>query len=1057
MSALSDFANQAEQLLLQKADQIKINLPIPGKEVTLTGSADYDNGNFSIGVKSPDVVVADILSFLGISDELNTYNVDAVAEIQSIKVLAIDVNLMVSPFSVVSFSLQAGLPPTHILSAPVDSITLTMGVISPVSKPSLYVFLEGIVACDTADLKVALSFPGTAFSVGLQDGDSVAFAAFYKDYFGSLPALPDKFPAVKITAATASGNLREGTLTFNLSADASWAIPCCTSPLALTFKSIDLEYNSKQSPSVSGSISISASFAGAVLTGNFSLSGSFSLAAAYPEINLRTLFKALLPAIPGIEVIPDVTVRDVCIGIAENRGDFKFNIGASVEGFGVLMATYHSANTALAVGFALPDSWKLSDIPGMPQAFDGISFNQSVLILSTGEFASAADALPAYPDFKTPAFPPTKLQPAGPGVSITKGITLYTTIDLSSGVLSRLSKLLSNTGTTLQLSAQISVNPMNVLFRGTMAGSVSLSGKNSGGITLSNPQLVLGLQNNVVLVGVEGGLTVKTDDEDLLFSGRILFEENEALFAGTLASWNNAFGVKGLNAADLSLDVGFSYEGLPAIGIAGIFAIKTFNGAFAIQFDSGNPGDSMFAGSMSSITASDILELFAAGATVPDFLSPIVKNITVGGVRTFTIPASFAAQLNTRQPTIDLLNALNKSEGDFSSDTTKTIIQKTSVPDAWFITNLSKLKSYQLSLSGSDITVSEELQVYLAPQDTTIGTLPPFKQGYYFDGKLTAYNASAAVNVELDPSKGMYLDVTMTAITIGSVLKIAGYDGNSGPILSLATYNYPGGRLSGPYFLLSGQGTLEHVFTDKVDIKASASGFAFHVSTKIFSVVTATIDATVGSLQSLEKADFTLAVTIQGDQFGTAVSKAANNLKTAADGVDSGFTSWYRKMEDAKKTVSSLQSSIDANNRKIKELKSKESWKHPLDTARYETEIKLLQGENISLESSITISKGIITSAAYALKGFDIALCAGLNELSDWLAKNPLDKLIQLNKASFSTSMSQASGANFTLALDMSFQGKSLPGIQLAINFHKFDSFADALTGRLKEYLKTKK
>jgi hypothetical protein len=1064
---LASLVDDLEKQLSQKPEQVSVNLPLGSKKLTISGDVDYENGYNTLGLATPGVSAGDVLAYLGMLDVLTKYNITALLDIESIELAAVEVGYSADPFALVSFSFALKTPELRMVSVSIQSPTLTFGLISPLSSPMTTIFITGAIDCGPVSLSLGLEFPDLSFTASMNDGDTIDLLSLSTSLFKTAPALPKGFPSVTAAYATVQGDVSAKKISFTCAATATWKLPCSASPLNLDFQSVTLQYQEGGNPSLSGEVDVKASFAGVDLAGQFDLPGDFSLTGSFREVSLKALMTGLSSRIPWIPLLPDVVLKQVAVNISEAGGQFRFNVGVDVQGFGVLLGSYHAGLSSLVLGFSLPDDWKLSSLPGFPRGFDELAFKQAILIFATSSFETIDEALPSSSDFKAPSFPETRLQlPSGfPGV--VDGVTFYASLDLQAGALSRLSKLLNNVNAAIDVAAEISLDPETALFKGNLAGSVSLVAGRSGGLFLSNPQLLLGLQDGNIMIGVAGTMTITVRGSALAFSGELEFEENEGLFAGTLAQWDHAFGVRNMSATDLSLDVGFSYEGLPSIGLAGIFTLGTFNGGFAIRFDSGNPANSMFAGTISETSAADIVRLFAPDCKVPFQVSAPLEKVALSGISTFTLAGAFAAALNDEDPTADLIQALNAKGCGFSPDLSKTVINTERAGTIWFVTDLENLKTYRLTMSGADITASEEVQVYLVPQDTTVGASLTFKKGYYFEGRLQVFGASGSVNAEMDPDQGLSLDAVVSPFSIAKVLTMKASTGKGGPLFSLSTYDCPSSRYRGPHLVVSGRATIAGVLAEDLAISATATGFSFQCTTQIFDLVKATLNATA-STADLASADFDLAVEIDGSELSQYTLKAAQSLKSAADNVASSFGDANSRLEKARDKVESIkgdisanQKKIDDNNRQIDDLK-RDYKKHPGHFFKDSAKIAKLGLENAGYETaktaeegSLKTAQGVLDAAEDTLSGIKTALNTGLNDVSTWLKSNPVEKLIVLKKASFSTALSAFHGAKFSVTFDASFQGKDIPSFTLTVDFDKnnISRLADDLADHFKDYL----
>jgi hypothetical protein len=166
-------------------------------------------------------------------------------------------------------------------------------------------------------------------------------------------------------------------------------------------------------------------------------------------------------------------------------------------------------------------------------------------------------------------------------------------------------------------------------------------------------------------------------------------------------------------------------------------------------------------------------------------------------------------------------------------------------------------------------------------------------------------------------------------------------------------------------------------------------------------------------------------------------------------------------VESIKGDISANQKKIDDNNRQIDDLK-RDYKKHPGHFFKDSAKIAKLGLENAGYETaktadegSLKTAQGVLDAAENTLSGIKTALNTGLNDVSTWLKSNPVEKLIVLKKASFSTALSAFHGAKFSVTFDASFQGKDIPSFTLTVDFDKnnISRLADDLADHFKDYL----
>jgi hypothetical protein len=323
------------------------------------------------------------------------------------------------------------------------------------------------------------------------------------------------------------------------------------------------------------------------------------------------------------------------------------------------------------------------------------------------------------------------------------------------------------------------------------------------------------------------------------------------------------------------------------------------------------------------------------------------------------------------------------------------------------------LKHYTIARHGDLLTVSMRVQLYIAPQPTLIGQLM-FPQGLRLSAHVSAFGLAGSVNLDVDPNRGVVADGSIQPIDAGQLFSLTGHAGESGPQLSLSTYDAPGARIRGPHLVVSGAVTMLG-FTRDIDVRASRDGFSLTVSATLFNVFGAAVTATA-PLRDFTAADLVVIATMQNDLLtllrtrgietiraaaadaGRSIHAAEDQLTACQDQVNRIQTQIDQKLpqiraerrdaEDklrkAQGDVNSIQSQINAEDRQIRRLNDRidalkrgasiiNGWNIP-DIIAAGAELSQHQFTKVSFQAALTTALGVLQAARSAVTGTPIEL-----------------------------------------------------------------------------------
>jgi hypothetical protein len=171
---------------------------------------------------------------------------------------------------------------------------------------------------------------------------------------------------------------------------------------------------------------------------------------------------------------------------------------------------------------------------------------------------------------------------------------------------------------------------------------------------------------------------------------------------------------QGLQLANLALQIGVSWEGLPALGITATLEAG-FEASIAVFFDAVHPAQSLLAGSLSDLTLHDVL-VDLAGVDPPDLLAPVLGAIGVTGTHAFTVDGALGADLDALR--FDRLAAAFHDGAGIPLPTSprQLLVDRAEDGTRWYLTDMTTMRHYQLVRTATGIEVSVEAQIYLAPR-----------------------------------------------------------------------------------------------------------------------------------------------------------------------------------------------------------------------------------------------------------------------------------------------------------------------------------------------------
>jgi hypothetical protein len=434
-----------------------------------------------------------------------------------------------------------------------------------------------------------------------------------------VPSLALSTVDLKVTPATGAFALTAGS-------PGPWPVPIGFK--GVTISDLDLELRRAASGAdLTGTFGGRFTVATSELRVTYTLPGDLVLSGHVESMPVKSLVDELVG--PGFDALPlpdsfkALELPALDFSLAPMQG--RFFASAKIPDFdaaAVLLQRSSQGVWGFALALAPASSWRLSTIWSGLAVLDDLSFGNTVLILSTADDASAVGDLPVVRD---------RLKSGA--LSVGPGLTLMA--DLS----------LDGTGAEhvlgmheLRVRAAIA-SPESLMLEAVVGGPFDL-GEN---VVLDELDFRLTVGTAGPVLGLLGRIDVVLDPSHTLkFTGGLAVTPNELRCAVTMdGTWDEPFGAKGVSVSNLALELDWSYEGLPGIGLAGHTAIGTFHGDVAVKFDPGDPSQSMVAVSFDSLKLGDVLaslchEVFQDA--IPPEIVKTVFDISFEDVEIYVVP-----------------------------------------------------------------------------------------------------------------------------------------------------------------------------------------------------------------------------------------------------------------------------------------------------------------------------------------------------------------------------------------------------------------------------------
>jgi hypothetical protein len=530
--------------------------------------------------------------------------------------------------------------------------------------------------------------------------------------------------------------------------------------------------------------------------------------------------------------------------IQSQDNNFLFQLCTEVRGLGMLAFETRRTSDgtwgfAYGLDLAASSPAQVKGLSGLQALEKQLHLQKFLLVVSSID--QPGFQLPDSSQFNSPQLATKKVAlPAASG-GVSAGVNIFAEWALdSSDKQHKLLKSLLGLKDTLQVTIQVSEDP---------AANSRLYFADSGKLHGHPFAYKMGVQltRGVPSVFLTGSVTVQIQKQPQTFDLTTLFVPSGAFLSANMRS-STAVDCGPFKLANLGLEIGVDWGGIPSLGVTGTLDVKAFESSIAVFFDSADPTKSLVAGAVSDLTLKDVMDtlVHASGHSA---IEDVFRSIAIKGTHSFTVPASLADDLNALR--LDKVAAAFQSGGQVQipASSAQLLLSVNKPGEVWHLTDLTKMRHYEIKKSGQTLTVSLEAQFYFAPQATAIGTIN-FPQGFFLNAAVEILGYRAEATIDIAGNKGLSVDASMDKILIGpsGLFSITSADGKSGPVLSISTManaSNPVPEYRVPHLYISGAVSLLGI-SDKVLISASGKELTMALKGALAPGVTFDLDVTAG-------------------------------------------------------------------------------------------------------------------------------------------------------------------------------------------------------------------
>ena len=413
--------------------------------------------------------------------------------------------------------------------------------------------------------------------------------------------------------------------------------------------------------------------------------------------------------------------------------------------------------------------------------------------------------------------------------------------------------------------------------------------------------------------------------------------------ASAAGTWQDAFGIPGLDLTNLAFVLGFAWEDeLPTVGFTGLLDCGSLQGFLAVLFNSENPSESLFAGSVSDLSLGQIATALLGTTAVPPELSGVLdRMLSIQGVAigTSAIGPQDKATLDARRLPSSIAESMKKL-GHKLPAVAQVSVHVSEAGKTWFLFDHSNVNGYTITTDSQNFQLEWQAGIYIAPgqQPTKIGQFT-FQPGIRMDGRiriLDIVDVFAIVQASQAPTPGIAVliefpealklfdklllsrpedgfvrnltppvpagtadkyagkaDVTTSKVLDNLPIPVALDASAKGPVFSCATYDKAFGanappELAVPHVLLASR--VQFLGLDSsLFVYISTRGFELDLEFKLFDVSKATMKCHAGNDGFQGSCDVRVGITgldLGEPQVGNTSLWTSGDIQKKSDGAD---------------------------------------------------------------------------------------------------------------------------------------------------------------------------
>lgn len=659
---------------------------------------------------------------------------------------------------------------------------------------------------------------------------------------------------------------------------------------------------------VSGSFAGRVEFEGFMLQVQFAVPGNLVIRSRLPRMQLTRLLGKLCDQDIKLPGGFDLTLQTSSIVIQVVQGKPVLQLMTQVEGLGVLAFEARNVSGA-SWGFAFGvdlSAGQPSKVPGLAQlaALEQLLHLQRFMLV-VSSLDQPGFVLPSAAQFNDPVLATKQVALRGGG-GVAAGLNIFAdwSLDGNDAKQNLLKQLLGLNG-NLEVMIQVPPDP---------ASGTRLFLERSGKIQGQTFVYKLGvlLEKGLPSFFLAGTVTVPIQKSPVTFDVTSLFVPSGAFMAATMKN-ARPIDLGPFKLSNVALEIGVNWGGVPSLGLTANIDVKDFSSSVAVFFDSTNPANSLVAGSISDVNAKQVLQALIPGVSTP--IDGVLEGIAIKGTHEFELPGDLIDELDGLQH--DKVSAAFASAAKLSipAVSQQLAISPKKTGSSWHITDLTKMRHYQLEKQGDKIRGRIAAQFYFAPQATSIGSIA-FRQAYYLNAAISFAGFDATATIDIASSKGFSIEAAMDRIVIvdEKLFAIAALKGEGGPQISVSTFKQPDhaiekfrephvyingalallGLKAGIYADVTTQGVDFELVGDlvpgvhfDVDVRFGKTGFAASGKLK---VGVGTIDlGALGKAKINTQLELDLDIDLDDDSKPAARSTVAATLQDASMGTGRGF------------------------------------------------------------------------------------------------------------------------------------------------------------------------